>query len=380
MNVQWIRSAAEFDSIHEEWNALLAASEADSVFLSWEWLRTWWNQLGGRRELRIAALRRNGQLVGLAPLTVRPGSLANLSPFPVVEFLGSGTVGSDYLDLIVREGDEAEALDEIADAITRAGLMLELNRVKGSGSLVRDLARRMKRRGWPACENQVTICPFIDLRGHSWPSYLASLSSEHRYNVQRKTKSLSKNFEVTFLRADDEPSRRTAIRLLISLHQERWKDHGTSDAFHTQRHISFHEEFTAHALRRGWLRLYTLCLNGQPASSLYGLRYGRTFSFYQSGFDPSLSRYSVGLVTMAMAIQQAIEEGAEEFDFLHGAESYKFHWAKQFRDLTRIELYPPGVLGRGLRAVTDGRHSIGSWWRSFQPGGAEALNAVSSTF
>jgi CelD/BcsL family acetyltransferase involved in cellulose biosynthesis len=380
MAVQWIQKAGEFDSIHEEWDALLAASETDNVFLTWDWLHTWWNHLRDRRELRVAVLRRQGQLAALAPFVVRPRSLKRLSPFPVVEFLGSGTVGSDYLDLIVREGDEEESLGEFAHSLTCAGLMLELSQVKNCGSLVTYLARRMQRLGWRSSESRVNTCPFIDLRGHSWPSYLATLSSEHRYNVQRKIKNLAKNFDVTFQQADDEPSREAALRLLIALHQERWKEHGTSDAFHTPQHISFHREFTTRALRRGWLRLYTLCLNGQPASSLYGLRYGRTFSFYQSGFDPQYGRHSVGLVTMAMAIQQAIEEGAEEFDFLHGAESYKFHWAKQTRDLARIELYPPGVLGRGLRAMTDARHSAGEWLRSFQPGGAEALNLVSSTF
>ena len=41
-----------------------------------------------------------------------------------------------------------------------------------------------------------------------------------------------------------------------------------------------------------------------------------------------------------------IEEGAAEYDFLHGDESYKFRWSSEVRPLFRIELYPPGVVGR----------------------------------
>ena len=45
-------------------------------------------------------------------------------------------------------------------------------------------------------------------------------------------------------------------------------------------------------------------------------------------------------------IKEAIEEGAAEYDLLHGDESYKFLWASRVRPLSRIELYPPGVIGR----------------------------------
>jgi CelD/BcsL family acetyltransferase involved in cellulose biosynthesis len=69
--------------------------------------------------------------------------------------------------------------------------------------------------------------------------------------------------------------------------------------------------------------------------------YGKTFYFYQSGFDPRYSPHSVGLVTMGLSIEAAIKDGAEEFDLLHGDEKYKSLWAKDQRDLVRMELCPP---------------------------------------
>jgi len=42
------------------------------------------------------------------------------------------------------------------------------------------------------------------------------------------------------------------------------------------------------------------------------------FYFYQSGFDPTYERSSVGLITMGLSIQAALEEGACEYDLLHG--------------------------------------------------------------
>jgi CelD/BcsL family acetyltransferase involved in cellulose biosynthesis len=137
---------------------------------------------------------------------------------------------------------------------------------------------------------------------------------------------------------------RRALDVAIELHKKRWDATGLSEAFNSASVISFHQEFAQLAAQRGWLRLLNLWLDGTAASSLYGLRYGPTFYFYQSGFDPVYSKHSVGVATMGLAIKTAIEEGASEYDFLHGNEEYKFHWAQKVRDLDRLELHPPQAI------------------------------------
>jgi CelD/BcsL family acetyltransferase involved in cellulose biosynthesis len=362
MQVQQIANTDEFDDLRGEWNTLLEGSTANGVFLTWEWLRTWWKHLAGRHKLSILALRSEGQLRGLAPLAIRPAAIKRLFPFRCSEFLGSGTVGSDYLDLIVHAGWEDQAVEALLPSLNREIRMVEFGQLK-AGALAIRLARSLENQGWRSTTIQVGTCPMVDLGNHTWTSYLASLSSEHRYNVRRKTKGLAKKFEVTFERVENDAQRVPVLRTLIDLHKKRWLEHGDSDAFHTPGHEAFHEEFTRLALDRGWLRLHVLRLNGQPASAVYALRYGPSVSFYQSGFDPQYAKYSVGLVAMAMSIQSAIEEGAEEYDFLHGMEAYKFHWANGSRDLKRIQLYPPGFRGWCQQAVLGGRSRAKDWLR-----------------
>jgi len=84
-------------------------------------------------------------------------------------------------------------------------------------------------------------------------------------------------------------------------------------------------------------------MNGRPIAALYGFLYKRRFYFYQSGYDPAWRRDSVGLITMGLAIKQAIAEEAKEYDLLHGTESYKFLWTGETRRLDRIRSYPPSM-------------------------------------
>jgi CelD/BcsL family acetyltransferase involved in cellulose biosynthesis len=136
------------------------------------------------------------------------------------------------------------------------------------------------------------------------------------------------------------------VAVTVALHNLRWDGRGRSDAFHTPELIAFHRDLAPLAFARGWLRLYVLRLNGRQAASLYGFLYGGKFYFYQSGFDPAFAKYSVGLLTMGLAIQDALKEHVVEFDLLHGNEAYKDHWAPLQRGIRRLELFPANTLGR----------------------------------
>ena len=345
VTVETIGEASSFAALRQEWDELLHSSASDRLFLTWEWLYTWWKHLAGNRQLSILAFRREGELAALAPFGLRPPTLSPWRPLPVLEFLGNGNVGSDYLDVIVRRGCEPDTWRALAARLAGKRLMLEWTQLRQGDCQAAGVAAALGENGWSVAETETNTCPFIPLAGRSWESYLATLGAEHRYNFHRKWKRLNRDYAVQFEQVRTEQQCRESIDLVITLHNLRWRDRGGSDAFHTSGLVEFHQEFSQIALERGWLRLYVLRLDGKPAACLYGFLYRRIFYFYQSGFAATFDKYSVGLVTMGLAIKSAIEEGAEEYDLLHGNEAYKSHWSSDSRQLGRLEVYPPRGLG-----------------------------------
>jgi CelD/BcsL family acetyltransferase involved in cellulose biosynthesis len=345
--IERIDTGERFSELREEWNTLLQSSASDCVFLTHEWLFTWWKHLAQDRPLSILTARENGSLVGILPLAIRNAQYARMTP-RVMEFLGSGVIGSDYLDAIVKRGREQEVMRLFADELNRQGMMLQLSQLK-KASCASVLAQTLRHSRWTASDVQINVCPFIDLAGHTWESFLATLSSSQRYNFNRRLRNLAKNseFRVENLQSPEDVPR--ALELVISLHRKRWAADGESEAFKTPEVVAFHREFTGLAAQKGWLRIRIMWLNGTPVAALYGVHYGTTFYFYQSGFDPAYSKQSVGLVMMGVAIKAALEDGALEYDLLHGNEEYKFHWTRDIRDLNRLELYPPHTTGRIYR-------------------------------
>jgi len=341
--VQRIEDPAAFQALREEWDELLAASLADSFFLTWEWLYAWWTHLAGDRRLFLLVARQGGRLVAIAPLSLRARRVAGVLPLRSVEFLGADRLSSDYLDVIVRRGWEADAIPALARYLADARLALELASVRRAGCAAAALSRALTQRRWRMLETPTAVCPFIDLSGHTWESYLGTLESKPRNDFLRLLKNLTKKFSVRLEPASSEPQRREFMVHLVRLHNLRWQNLGGSDALHTADLVAFHDEVSRVTLERGWLRLFVLWLDGQPVASLYGFRYGRTFYFVQTGFDPAYGRHAVGLITVGLTIKSAIAEGAEEYDFLRGDEAYKFRWAREVRHLATLEVYPRGA-------------------------------------
>ena len=353
VEIETLETAAQFERLADEWTDLLAASRSDCLFLTWEWLFTWWKHLSGGRRLSLLAVRAHGELVALAPLAWRPRRLEKLLSMGALEFLGTGTVGSDYLDLIVRPGHATPAIRALAGSLVEAGAAVRFAQVLPDAPNPMTLADELGRRHWSIRSTKTDVCPFIDLTGHTWESYLDDLGSAHRYNFRRRLRNLERLGRVRFARVEAEADRSAALRELVALHQMRWQPRGGSSAFDRPTVVDFHDELSALALARGWLRLFTLRLDDVAVAAVYGFRYRDTFSFYQSGFDSRLARASVGLLAVGLSIKAAVEEGAREYDFLHGDEAYKFHWARRTRDIGRLELYPSHVRGRLYRGAIE---------------------------
>jgi CelD/BcsL family acetyltransferase involved in cellulose biosynthesis len=344
-----------FTALRPQWNTLLRSSAADSPFLTWEWMHTWWKHLGAGADLRLIVVRADQEPIAVAPLRIARGAVAWFSRF---QFLGTGDAGADYLDLIVRRGREQEGVRAIARYLRAQGSAVRFDRLPQS-SCAAHVAAQLSADGWTMSTAPNGVCPVIPLAGHTWDSYLATLGSAHRANVRRRIRALGQRFDMRFEQVTTEGERRAACAALVAFHARRFDDRRGSTAFQTEPLRAFHDEVTRRALDRGWLRLHVLRLNGAIAAVMYGFAYNRRFYFYQHGFDEQYQQYSLGLALMGLTVRAAIEEGTDEFDMLWGTEPYKALWARETRPLHQIHLFPTHLSGRIHRRTIQARRQLG---------------------
>ena len=63
MQFELITADDSFVALREEWNRLAG----DDPLASWEWRYAWWQVYGHRRALAVGVVRRDDQILGIAP-------------------------------------------------------------------------------------------------------------------------------------------------------------------------------------------------------------------------------------------------------------------------------------------------------------------------
>ena len=72
------------------------------------------------------------------------------------------------------------------------------------------------------------------------------------------------------------------------------------------------------------LRYGILEVAKQPAAMLMGFDYQQAMYLYNSAYDPQFNSLSVGLLSKVLCIRESIALGRKKWDFLKGAEKYKY--------------------------------------------------------
>ena len=96
----------EMQYLKERWNDLLVQSTFPNIFLTWEWITTWWKWFGTKRRLTLAIATEGNVIVGITPMCVSKISILPGIRVQAITIIGDGSpVCPDYLTPITKEED-----------------------------------------------------------------------------------------------------------------------------------------------------------------------------------------------------------------------------------------------------------------------------------
>jgi len=312
-----------FDTLKEEWNALVARSHADTIFTSWEWHYHWW-QAYHPGDLWVLSIRtEDDHLVGLASWFIQHDPVRGR----VVRHIGCEDV-TDYLDVIVdRDCQEPvyQALVDYVDAHAGDFDHFDLCNMPGDSATPELLGRLLSEKGYKTEIRQQDVCPIIPLP-EDFEIYLERLDKKQRHEIRRKLRRADGQRQMGDLDwyiVTDEHDLNVEIdhfiRLMAASHPEK------AEFLTDDQHTTFFRSIIPAALEKGWLQLNFLRINSEPVAAYLNFDYGNRILVYNSGLDPEqYGHLSPGIVLLAYNIQHAIELGRETFDFLRGDEQYKY--------------------------------------------------------
>ncbi len=339
----------DFQALKNEWEYLLKNNLlGDNVFLTWEWLSTWWKHFGEGRRLLTLRVEDESEVLAIAPLMLSEYRLLGLGSVKKIEFLG--THHSDYGNFIISK-KEKECLRQIIgylkDNVANWD-WIELKEVpelsKGQTFLETILPDfspdlKMKKR---ICE----ICPYVPLP-NSFNDLMEGLDRKTRKNLKYYLRRIKKEHDVELKRYDEAGfSVKEGMEIFLKLHRKRWLLEGHLGAFEGKENSfrDFHMDVSERFAEKGWLGLYFLTASGEPVAAQYTFEYRGKVYYYLGGFEPRYSDYSVGNIIIGLLLQRSIENGYIEYDLMRGFESYKTRWASKCRRNFEVRFVRKGLL------------------------------------
>lgn len=315
-----VTSANGLERLQADWIDLWHRVPAAGPFQHPDWLLPWWWALG-RADLWTLAIRDGPDLVGLAPFYIHADAGTRQ-----VTLIGNGI--TDRLDMLVApDHPAAEAmilkhLEACADGWTRCDF--------------RDLPVTSALAAWNGGTARASRldpeapCPVLSLSAAS-PDLTGTVPAKMLANLRNRRRCAEARGPVA-VRMADARSLNAMLDLLLRLHALRWGAQGQTGVLAGLE--AFHRDVATRFLGRGWLRLFTLCIGARAAAVTYGFQVRDQAYFYIGGLDPDLTALSPGSLVIQHAIGQAVRDGASSFDFLRGAEPYKYKWGA--RDLRQV--------------------------------------------
>ncbi len=341
-----------FEALQPEWNHLLQHSATNTVFLTCEWQRAWWNTFGQSRTLQLVALRdKDGHLEAIVPLFLQDTLVDPSTPLPyinierpvtahenesrrTIHFVGGSEV-SDYLDIISPSNLNAKTWASIFEFLERqqGWQNLDLRSIPATSPTLSSVTQMARQCGWDVQQDREDVCPILELPD-TWDAYLANrLDKKARHELRRKMRRAEREVDIDWYWVEPY-NLDVGLQIFFELHKASAPD---KDAFMTGRMKSFFQAVSEVTRDSGWLRLAMLRFDGHAVASYLCFDYGGDRLVYNSGFDTSAyGHLSPGIVLLAFLIKDGIEQRLRRFDFLQGDERYKYDLGASNTEVFRL--------------------------------------------
>ena len=228
----------------------------------------------------------------------------------------------DYQDCVIVPGRGSEFYNALLDDLGRRGVsQLDLNPVRPDSTVITSLLDVVEKRGGDVVCQEGDVTVEMDLPGE-WEEYLAGLDRKQRHEVRRKLRRLWEAGDVQYRCHEVSPKDVNGLTdtflKLFSLSRAEKAD------FMTSQMEAFFQSLAEAMTEVRLLRYGILEVASQPAAMIMGFDFEGAMYLYNSAYNPQYDSLSVGLLSKILCIKESIALGRRKWDFLKGAEKYKY--------------------------------------------------------
>jgi len=316
-------------SLGSVWDGCVEQSTSASVFQSFAWNNAWWEAFGADYECRVILVRREGEVVGIAPLALIRGQLG---------WIGGHNHASDYSDVIVADapGRDLDAIfSVIADEMVRLPWKsLDFRGVVAASPLLPKLVPALAARGVYPLAHEEVDCPARIFGDPKEDQALLSKKSLKRHFQKMKGKG---DFSFTHLEEIGEIN--SSLDDFFKQHIGRRELANDLSLFQDPRQKRFYGAVASAFLKTGALRFSVVRSQGVAVAYHFGFEWRGKYIWYKPTFHSDFAKESPGEVLLKCLFEHCVARKIGEFDFTVGNEAFKYRFSNLIRRNHRVRAW-----------------------------------------
>jgi len=319
MKIDFHSSNHIFDDLRNEWDALLSPVRSDSLFLTCEWQKLWWDSLGNGALSILTVRNESNKLIGIAPWFIE--SVENIK---IVRTIGCTEV-ADYLDVIAETGEEFSVLSDLLEFMLSKNApdwdLIDLCNIPHDSFTLSLLPPVAQKLGLNIQIKVQDLCPIIELPA-TFNDCLAMLNRTRRQSLRRKRK-IMEALGYNWYKVDKEYDFNSEIIAFLDLMSLSRPD--KAEFLERPGMRTFFLKMGKSMFEKNAMELYFLENKKKRVAAVWQFVCKDRIMFYNSGWNKNLySHLSPGIVLLSYCIEHAIQRGFRRYDFLRGSEYYKY--------------------------------------------------------
>lgn len=338
-----VTNRAEFCALEKEWEELFMLNPCHGPFMAWGWVDAWLEYLAGSHALHIVCLRDDeGVLLLVLPLIFGTAD-GRFSRPRYISVCGYGADCSDHLSCLRHPSIDANLAEYAATAINQfcnKDSRVELCYLDADGDFPQKLAKLCEREGRVVRLVKQAVCPSVEL-AETWDDYVSLLSSNFRSQVGRHHRRIINHDTVRF-QSINSTGAEQFTEDLIRLNRTRINEKGDSSSLEAEEFRNFLCEVVPYMAKKGLAWMDVVETDGAAVGAALNFVHGDTVYYYMGGFAEDAKNLRPGTALFVQAIKRSIDSGFERYDFLRGAESYKYRWGASDVPVYQVTVYPAG--------------------------------------
>lgn len=349
-----IRDAEELERWKVQWNDLLNKSDSKSLFLSFNWLLTWWKcHKDDRKKLCVYLFFDQNILVGVAPLMIKIHKLFWIR-WNSIEFLSmmdhaySPTNCSGMLDLIYLPAYSSIIVNRLFTELKsdHRWYYLRLHPLLETSQTINLMKNISERERYYFNSSRVFSGAQINANC-SWDDYLKSLGNQLHDHFIKTEKKLSKqgNIEITEITSSTEIE--SWYSELLNIEKKSWK---WTKGIRINEKVfkNFYKEIINKNAQDETLHLWFLKFDSVGIAYNLGISYEKFFVGLKSSYDHQFHKFSPGNILTYQVFKNCFDTGIEKIDLLWGNIQSKSLWTANYLNYNEIFIFNNKLISKLL--------------------------------